>query len=107
MIEMYTRIFRRLCTGMSLDQLRSSIEDTDRTLVRLIAERMNIARQIALEKERHGLPVRIPERAESVLSGVAEESRRQGLDPVPVREIFAILIRMSEDMQTSRREEGE
>lgn len=89
---------------MSLDQLRSSIEDTDRTLVKLIAERMKIARQIALEKERQGLPVRIPERAESVLSGVAEESERQGLDPASVREIFSILIRMSEEMQTSRRD---
>lgn len=90
---------------MSLDTLRTRIEETDHELISLIARRMEIAQAIADEKERQGLPVRIPDRAEVVLTRAASEAEKQGLDPEQVRRIFSLLIEMSEDMQRKRRKE--
>lgn len=89
---------------MSLDQLRVSIEDKDHAIIALIAERMKIVQDIAREKERQGLPVRIPDQANVVLERATAESEKFGLDPVPVRQIFEILVRMSEDYQEEWRQ---
>ena len=95
----------QVSTDMSLDTLRLSIEETDRELISLISRRMEIALDIADEKKKQGLPVRIPDRAEVVLTRAAGEAEKQGLDPEQVRKIFSILIEMSEDMQSLRRKE--
>ena len=89
---------------MSLDQLRHSIEEKDLAIISLIAERMKIVRDIAREKERQGLPVRVPDQAHVVLERAASESSRLDLDPASVQEIFQILVRMSEDFQEESRE---
>ncbi|HPP79024.1 chorismate mutase [Methanospirillum sp.] len=92
---------------MSLDTLRSSIEEKDRAIIALIAERMKIVQEIAREKERQGLPVRIPYQANAVLDRATTESHNLGLDPIPIREIFQILVRMSEEFQEQWREKNE
>jgi chorismate mutase len=89
---------------MSLDILRSSIEEKDRAIITLIAERMDIVKEIAREKERQGLSVRIPDQASAVLDRAMKESANLGLDPAPVREIFQVLVRMSEELQDLLRE---
>jgi len=88
---------------MQLEGLRSAIEEKDREIIRLIAERMKIVQEIAGEKERQGLPVRISDQAQTVLIRACEESAILGIDPVPVKEIFSILIRMSEESQDKHR----
>ena len=89
---------------MSLDQLRLSIEEKDLAIITLISERMQIVQNIAREKERLGLPVRIPDQADTVLERASTESRRLDLDSAAIREIFQILVRMSEEMQDQYRE---
>ncbi|NLV26109.1 MAG: chorismate mutase [Methanomicrobiales archaeon] len=89
---------------MSLDQLRLSIEDKDRAIIMLVAERMSIVQDIAREKEKQGLPIRIPKQASAVLDRATAESEKLGLDPAPIREIFQILVRMSEEFQEHWRE---
>ena len=92
---------------MSLDILRSSIEEKDRAIITLIAERMSIVEEIAREKERQGLPVRIPDQANAVLDRAIDESEKLDLDPEPIREIFQILVRMSEEFQEQWRQKKE
>lgn len=92
---------------MSLDMLRSSVEEKDLAIITLIAERMNIIHDIAREKERQGLPVRIPDQANAVLDRATAESEKLDLDPEPVREIFQILVRMSEEFQEQWRKKKE
>ena len=89
---------------MTLDELRLSIEEKDQAIITLISERMKIVQDIAREKERQGLPVRIPDQAQVVLKRATAESERLGLDPAQVREIFQILVRMSEEKQKQWRE---
>ena len=92
---------------MSLDQLRLSIEEKDRAIITLIAERMNIVEEIAREKGKTGLPVRIPDQANAVLDRAIAESEKLDLDPEPIREIFEILVRMSEEFQEQWRQKKE
>lgn len=87
--------------------LRSSVEEKDLAIITLIAERMNIVHDIAKEKERQGLPVRIPDQANAVLDRATAESEKLDLDPEPVREIFQILVRMSEEFQEQWRKKKE
>ncbi|HWQ67687.1 MAG TPA: chorismate mutase [Methanospirillum sp.] len=84
---------------MTLQELREEIEGVDLEIIRLIRARMNISLKIAEEKSAAGLPTRDSLRAEMVLSGVASQAERLDMDPLPVREIFEILIQMSEDLQ--------
>lgn len=88
---------------MQLDELRMAIEEIDLAIIRRISERMKVIQNIASEKERQCLPVRIKDQADAVLSRATMESARLGLDPEPVQEIFSILIRMSEESQSKRR----
>jgi chorismate mutase len=88
---------------MTLQELRGEIEAVDRDVLRLIRARMDIAVRIAEEKIVLGLPTRDPERADMVLSEVSVQAEVLGLDPNQVRDIFLILIRMSEDLQDRKR----
>jgi chorismate mutase len=88
---------------MDLEMLRSAVEDKDREIIRFIAERMKIVQEIAFEKERLGLPVRISDQAMNVLKRAEDQAVLSGLDPSPVKEIFSILIQMSEESQSQRR----
>ncbi|MFH0967505.1 MAG: chorismate mutase [Methanobacteriota archaeon] len=88
---------------MTLQELRGEIEAVDQEILQLFRARMDIALKIAEEKDVLGLPTRDSERADVVLSGVGIQAEALGLDSYPVREIYSILIRMSEDMQDRRR----
>jgi chorismate mutase len=91
---------------MSLQKLRREIETVDHELIRLIRARMDIAARIADEKSATNLPTRDPGRVEEVLKRVSTLAGEQEMDPGPVREIFRILIRMSEDLQDRKRGRG-
>lgn len=88
---------------MTLEELRGEIEAVDQEILRHFRARMNIAIRIAEEKGILGLPTRDPERAGLVLSGVSDQAEEMGMDPGPIREIYSILIRMSEDLQDRKR----
>ena len=88
---------------MTLQELREEIEAVDHEIIQLIRARMDIAIRIAEEKSGFGIPTRDPARVLTVLSGVGGQAEAVGMDPEPVREIFSILIRMSEDLQDQRR----
>ncbi len=89
---------------MSLKELREEIEEVDTEIIRIIHKRMEVAARIAGEKEKAGIPVRDPSRRNEVLDRADRLARDLGLDPAAVREIFSILIRMSEHLQDQRRD---
>lgn len=59
---------------MSLEDLREDITRTDRQIVRLLDERAAVAKRIAEEKTRRGLPLRDPGREADVIAGLAAMS---------------------------------
>lgn len=88
---------------MTLQELRGEIEAVDQEIIRLIKTRMDISSRIAEEKAKAGLPTRDPERVSVVLTEAKSRAVSAGMDPEPVRDIFSILIRMSEDLQDKKR----
>ena len=60
---------------------RSSIDDIDASLVRLLGERFKITKQVGLYKARVGLPAADPEREAAQIVRLREVAASVGLDP--------------------------
>ena len=84
---------------MSLDAVRAEITKVDTRIIRLIAERQQLAGEIARIKISEGLAIHDQERTAQVLNAVFEQSVEARIDPVAVQKIFEMLIAMSEDRQ--------
>lgn len=84
---------------MSLDAVRAEISKVDTGIIRLIAERQNLAMKVARIKIEKGIPIHDQERTAKVLESVFEQAVEARIDPVAVQKIFEMLIVMSEDRQ--------
>lgn len=79
-----------LCRDMK--ELRAAIDALDSELVRLLQLRArHIDRAIEIKREA-GLPARIPDRVEQVVTHVRDEARARGLDPELVEALWRQLI---------------
>lgn len=84
---------------MSLEQVRAEISMVDAAIIRLIAKRQELAKQVAEIKIREGMPIHDGKRTGVVLESVSRQAVDSTIDPVAVRKIFGILIAMSEERQ--------
>jgi chorismate mutase len=91
---------------MSLDAVRAEISKVDARIIRLIAERQQLAEKIARIKISEGIAIHDQDRTEKVLESVFEQAVESRIDPVSVQKIFEILIAMSEDRQRGYSGEG-
>jgi chorismate mutase-like protein len=79
----------------SLAAYRRRIDALDDEIVRLLARRFEVVREVASLKERYGLPVRIPERIEEVCARNSDNAAGLGVDSSLVRELFAQIVAAS------------
>jgi len=84
---------------MSLTEERALIEEIDARIIDAIRDRQHIAARIARYKHHQGIPVEDPERRREVLDRAFDLAVEAKIDPVAVREIFSILVSMSEERQ--------
>jgi chorismate mutase len=73
-------------------RLRDEIERIDRALVKLIAERVELARSIGFQKRTAGLPTLDPAREAAIIRRSSTLAREAGLGEEDVREIFWHLV---------------
>ena len=71
-----------------LDRTRRAINDADEALVRMLAERLRLARRAQALRREGGIPGVDPGREARVLRNAAELARREGLPEEPVRDVF-------------------
>lgn len=83
-----------------LERLRGEIERIDQSLVRLIAERIDVARSIGEAKKAAGLPTLDPAREAQLLRRIGSLAREAGLEPEELRSVFWQLISMTRRAQT-------
>ena len=76
----------------TLPQLRTEIDALDTQIVALLARRFGVASQVAELKRREGIAVRLPDRIEIVLDGVAELAKKNGAEPEAIRAIYRTVI---------------
>jgi prephenate dehydratase len=71
-----------------LDRTRSAISDVDEALIRLLTERLRLARRAQALRKEGGMGGVDPEREAKVLRRAAELARKAGLPDEPVRDVF-------------------
>jgi chorismate mutase / prephenate dehydratase len=86
---------------MSLEELRSEIDATDREIVRLIAERISTSGKIGQEKRKQGRQVRDPEREKRVFEQVKTLAGESGINPQDIETIYRQIIAASTNVQGS------
>ena len=82
-----------------LDRLRGEIQRIDRELIRLIRDRVDLARAIGQTKRGSGLPILDPAREAAVVRRAGELAREAGLHDEDVRYLFWHLIGLSRRVQ--------
>ena len=82
-----------------LIRLRDEIEQIDRSLVALIAKRVELARAVGNVKRAHGLATLDPAREAAIIRRSGVLARENGLAEEDVREIFWHLVGLSRRAQ--------
>lgn len=91
---------------MPIAALREEINRIDAQIIALIAERQKIAGKIAQAKFNEGIPIHDEGRTRQVMDEAFNMAVEQKINPVYVKEIFAILVAMSEERQRECSGEG-
>ncbi|MEM7521995.1 MAG: chorismate mutase [Pseudomonadota bacterium] len=78
-----------------MTELRVEIDALDADLIDLFVERSRYIDRAVTLKSAEGLPARIADRVEEVVSNVGTRAKAQGLDPALVEDIWRRLIEWS------------
>jgi chorismate mutase len=89
--------------GMDLDELREEIEQIDRELVELIAQRTYVATAVADVKEDRNLPTTDEQQEDAVMIRAGENAERFDVDANLVKAIFRLLIELNKVEQRESR----
>ena len=75
-----------------LAPFRRRIDELDDKIVRLLAERFAVVRQVAEVKRSGRIPSVLPERIEEVKARAAQNAAPLGLDPSFTRRLYGLII---------------
>ena len=78
-----------------LEDFRRKIDALDDEIVRLLAARFAVVREVADFKAQHNIPVRLADRIEAVIARNAENGARQGIDPAFLRQLYSQIVEAS------------
>jgi chorismate mutase len=89
--------------NMTLDELREEIQQIDRELVELIAQRTYVADTIADVKAEEGLPTTDEAQEQAVMDRAGENAEQFDVDSNLVKAIFRLLIELNKVEQRESR----
>jgi chorismate mutase / prephenate dehydrogenase len=81
--------------AVTLEDLRQRLNEVDRKLIALVAERMALSSEVARVKRATGHPTRDYERERDVILGVRSAATERGVSPALAEELLRTLIRSS------------
>jgi chorismate mutase/prephenate dehydratase len=84
---------------MDIDELRKKIDELDGRILKLLAERMAVARDIGIEKIQAGKPIENKARELAVLEKVRQLAEAENLDPKSIEKIYQIIFTVSKQIQ--------
>ena len=84
---------------MSLEDLRRKIDEADAGIVKLIAERIRLAREIGKVKQKIGKQIEDREREKQVLENVKGVARGESISPEDVESIYKQIVAASKRIQ--------
>ncbi|MFW5911259.1 MAG: chorismate mutase [Halolamina sp.] len=88
---------------MTLEELREEIQQIDRELVELIAQRTYVADTIADVKAQEGLPTTDEDQEQAVMDRAGANAERFDVDSNLVKAIFRLLIELNKVEQRESR----
>lgn len=91
----------------SLHDARNSIDEIDRRVVELLAERYALVDELCETKAKNGDAVRDPDREQELLDRVTTLAEEHGLAPEVARQIYEEVLAQSVQRQRGRRQEDE
>jgi chorismate mutase/prephenate dehydratase len=80
---------------MDLSTLRDRIDEVDRKIIALLAERLRIVEEVALAKLDAASPFRDREREERLLLRLREHATEAGIDPHQIERLYRVVMDMS------------
>ena len=75
-----------------LEEIRKRIDDVDRRLIALLAERGSLVQEVVHYKRAHHMPVVDRAREDRMLERIAGLAREQGLDPRVAQQVLRTII---------------
>ena len=84
---------------MKIDELRKSIDKVDEEIVRLLAERKSIAKEIGKEKKIMRIPVVDVKREKEILENLRKKAKENGLEPDFIERLFRNILENSRKVQ--------
>ena len=84
---------------MSLEDLRRKIDEADAQIVRLIAERIRIAKEIGGEKRQRGKQIEDTEREQTVLENVRTIAQKENINQEDIESIYRQIMAVSKGME--------
>jgi chorismate mutase len=79
-------------TVPDLDQIRKRIDDVDRRLMALLAERAGLVGDVVLYKRAHHMAVVDRAREDRMLARIADVARENGVDPRVAQQVLRTII---------------
>jgi chorismate mutase/prephenate dehydratase len=80
---------------MDLSTLRDRIDQVDRQIIALLAERLRVVEEVAVAKLEAASPFRDREREERLLLRLREHATEAGLDPHQIERLYRVVMDMS------------
>ncbi|WP_350355457.1 chorismate mutase [Halorarius litoreus] len=93
----------RRTDDMNLDELREEIENIDRQIVELIAQRTYVAESVAQVKRENDIPTTDEGQEEAVMDRAGENAERFDVDSNLVKAVFRLLIELNKVEQRESR----
>lgn len=75
-----------------LNVFRDQIESIDRDLVRLLADRLDLCREVGRYKRVHGMPAHLPDRVQMVIARWVDNGMDRRVEPDFIRQICEHVI---------------
>lgn len=76
----------------ALTQFRNRIDSLDSEIIRLLAERFTVVRQVAHVKKSDNIPAVLPDRIEHVLMRAEQQADSLDLDPEFARKLYEFIV---------------
>ena len=81
--------------SVELAHLRDQIDEVDKSLLELLAKRLQLVAEVGEVKSQHGLPIYVPERESSMLAARRFDAERMGIPPDLIEDILRRVMRES------------
>ena len=78
--------------AVDLDQVRDRIDDVDRRLMALLAERASLVEEVVHYKRAHHMPVVDRAREDRMLARIADVAKDAGVDPRVAQQVLRTII---------------